>query len=87
MYRIGRVLHVSPNGNIILKAENLPQMGERVVDESRKLVGTISDIFGPINFPYVVVKANSGKPQHPLDLVLYASPITKNKMRKRRKKT
>lgn len=85
MQRIGRALHVSPNKNIILKAENLPKIGDRVVDESLKPVGTVFDIFGPVSFPYVVVKPHVGEMPYLINRVLYVAPSSKPKMRKRRK--
>ena len=83
MQSIGRALHVSPNKTIIIKAEKIPKIGDRVVDESLKPVGTVFDIFGPVSSPYVVVKPHVGKMSHLIKNVLYVDPSSKVKMRKR----
>ena len=59
MERIGKVLHITSDKNIILKAENRAQIGDIVVDENLKPVGKIFDIFGPVSSPYVSVKADT----------------------------
>ena len=74
MKRIGRVLHVSPNGNLILKAENLPRTNDRVVDELLKPIGRVFDIFGPFSAPYVAVKPQVKEPRHVVGQILYAAP-------------
>lgn len=76
MKRIGRVLHVSPDRNIILKAENLPRIGDRVVDELLKPIGRVFDIFGPSSAPYVAVKSKVKKPRYLVGHVLYVAPRT-----------
>lgn len=74
--RIGRVLHVSPDRNIIVKAENLPRIGDRVVDELLKPIGRVFDIFGPSSGPYVAVKSRVKKPRYLVGQVLYIAPRT-----------
>lgn len=86
MQRIGLVLHISSSRNAILKAEKLPRIGDKVVDEKMKPVGTVFDVFGPVSSPYVSVKANVEDPDRLVDCVLYAVPSSKpgKKRRKRR---
>jgi len=84
LQRIGSVLHVSSNKNLILKAENLPRIGDKVVDEHLKSVGTILDVFGPTSSPYVTVKTNAGEPHHLVNHILYAVPSPKMKRRRKR---
>jgi RNA-binding protein len=74
---------VSSNKNIILKAENLPRIGDKVVDEQLKPVGTVFDIFGPTSAPYVAVKPNAGDAHHLVNHVLYAIPSPKVRKRRR----
>lgn len=74
LIRLGRVLHVSSNRNIIVKAENLPKLGETVVDENMKTVGEIFDIFGPVSSPYVAVKSKIAKVDILTGKVLYTLP-------------
>lgn len=74
MQRIGRVLHVSSDKNLILKAEKIPRIGDKVVDELLKPVGTIFDIFGPVSSPYASVKPKVKEPHNLVGHVLYTSP-------------
>jgi rRNA processing protein Gar1 len=83
--RIGKVLHITSDKNIILKAENRAQIGDRVVDENLKSVGKIFDIFGPVSSPYVSVKANKENLQSFTDRILYVIP-SKNARERRGKR-
>ena len=74
LQRIGLVLHVSPSRKIVLKAENVPRIGDAVVDEKLKVVGTVFDVFGPTPAPYVSVKPKIGEPHHLINHILYANP-------------
>ena len=84
LQRIGLVLHVSSSRNIILKAENVPRIGDNVLDENLKPVGMVFDVFGPISSPYLAVKPNIQNPQHLVNHVLYVVPS--KPARKERKK-
>lgn len=86
MQRIGRVLHISSNRNMILKAENLPRIRDRVVDEKLKPVGTVFDIFGPVSSPYVSVKTEIGDLHRLVNRVLYSIPSPESKKVKRRRR-
>ena len=85
MQRIGRVLHTSTSGNLILKAENLPRIGDKVVNENLKPVGVVHDIFGPTSSPYVAVKPQVAETQHLVNRVLYALPSRPKKRGKGRR--
>jgi RNA-binding protein len=74
LQRLGRVLHISPSGNIITKIENVPRIGEAVVDENLKTVGRVFDMFGPVNAPYVAIKPTVLKPEELVNRTLYISP-------------
>ena len=74
MQRLGRVLHISPSGNIITKIENIPRIGETVVDENLKIVGKVFDMFGPVKSPYVAIKPTILKPRELTNKMLYISP-------------
>ncbi|MFQ5758361.1 MAG: H/ACA ribonucleoprotein complex subunit GAR1 [Candidatus Bathyarchaeia archaeon] len=86
MQRIGRVLHISSSRNVVLKAKKLPRIGDKVVDEQMKPVGTVFDVFGPVSSPYVSVKANMGDPDRLVDCVLYAVPSPKPGKRRRNRR-
>jgi len=84
LHRIGHVLHVSNTKNIILKAENIPHIGDKVTNEKLKPVGTVFDVFGPTSSPYVAVKPHIQSPEQLVNQVLYATPSKAG--RKKRKK-
>ncbi len=85
MQRIGLVLHTSSSGNMILKAENLPRIGDRVMDENLNQIGAVFDIFGPVSSPYVAVRPNVEDPKRFVHHVLYASPSSKPRREKRKR--
>jgi len=85
LQRIGYVLHVGSSRNLILKAESLPRIGDKVVDKNLRAVGTVFDLFGPTSSPYVAVKPNAGEPNHLLNHVLYAVPSSNMKRRRKRR--
>jgi len=85
LQRIGHVLHVSSSRNVILKAENVPRIGDKVVDENFKSVGTVFDVFGPASSLYVAVKPNVKDPHRFVNSILYAVP-SKPERKERKKK-
>lgn len=78
------MLHVSSSKNLILKAEKLPRIKDKVVDENLKPVGTVFDVFGPVSSPYVAVKPSVEAPQRFVNRVLYVFPSLKRKRKKRK---
>jgi len=68
------VLHISPSRNIIIKIENIPKIGQTVVDENLKTVGKIFDLFGPVSSPYVAIRPTILKPEELANKTLYISP-------------
>jgi len=85
LHRIGYVLHVSNTKNMILKAENIPRIGDQVANEKLKPVGTVFDVFGPTSSPYVAVKPHIQTPEQLVNHILYAIP-SKSGRRQRRKR-
>ncbi|NWF87482.1 H/ACA RNA-protein complex protein Gar1 [Candidatus Bathyarchaeota archaeon] len=81
MQRLGRVLHITPSKNIIIKVENTPKLGETVVDENLKSFGTVFDLFGPVSAPYVAVKPTVKELSILADKVLYVLPSARRKER------
>ncbi len=67
MKRLGKVLHVSSSGNLIVKASTVPEIGSDVVDEALRKIGFVYDVIGPVGSPYVAVKPLEG-----IDLSNYA---------------
>jgi len=72
--RLGKVLHISNRGSIIIRTEKTPPVGRQtiVMDKQAQEVGTIIDVFGPVKFPYVAIKPNRGyDPQKLVGQMLY----------------
>ena len=70
---------------MILKAENIPRIGDKVTNENLKPVGTVFDVFGPTSSPYVAVKPHILSPEQFVNQVLYAVP-SKDGRKKRTKR-
>jgi len=85
LYRIGHVLHVSNTKNMIIKAENIPHIGDKVTNEKLTPVGTVFDVFGPTSSPYVAVKPHIQSPEQLVNHVLYVIP-SKAGTKKRKKR-
>lgn len=84
MQKLGCVLHVSSNRNLILKTTKTLQIGNKVVNQKLKHVGKVAEIFGPVSSPYVAVKTNVENPQRFVNQVLYAVSSSKTKRKKRK---
>jgi len=72
--RLGKVLHISNRGSIIIRTEKTPPVGRQtiVMDKKAQEVGTIIDVFGPVKYPYVAIKPNRGyNPQKLVGQMLY----------------
>ena len=76
---------MSSTKNMILKAENLPNIGDRVVDKNLNQVGTVFDVFGPVSSPYVAVRPSVEEPSLFVGHILYAVPSFELRREKRRK--
>nr|MDO8098371.1 Gar1/Naf1 family protein [Candidatus Njordarchaeota archaeon] len=57
MIKLGKLLHISSSGNLIVRADVAAPLGAIVLTESAKRVGQVSDIFGPKKAPYISVKS------------------------------
>ena len=84
MRRIGQVLHISPSKKAIIKVDNLPRIGETILDEKKQLVGKVFDLFGPKQSPYVSVNIQFEDPKKLIGKILFSYPL--NRPNKRRKK-
>lgn len=76
--RLGKVLHISKRGSIILRTDKTPPVGNRslVLDKKAQEVGTIIDVFGPVNAPYVAVRPKKKTdPQKLVGQMLYLKKI------------
>ncbi len=59
LLRIGEVLHFSAQGHIIARVKQVIRLGTMLFNAKSKPVGTIIDIFGPINRPFASLKPES----------------------------
>lgn len=71
MQRLGRMLHVTPSKNVIIKINKPPKIGSSVVDEKLRIIGKIFDIIGPISSPYAIVKPAIKEPETLANKQLY----------------
>jgi RNA-binding protein len=62
-----------------MKIENLPRIGETVVDESLRSIGKIFDIIGPVSSPYVAIKPIIPEPEKLVNKTLYVLPLKRRK--------
>lgn len=79
MQKIGRVIHITASKNAVVKAEALPKIGDRVIDEKRNVVGKVLDIFGPTSSPYVAVRPEVEDPFQLVNHFLYVPPSRKKR--------
>ncbi len=58
MKRLGKVLHISNRGSIIVRVDKTPPLGNKsiVLDKQAQEIGTIVDIFGPVSNPYIAIR-------------------------------
>jgi len=57
-----------------VKIENIPRIGETIVDENLRTVGKIFDLFGPVSSPYVAIRPTILKTEELTNKTLYISP-------------
>ena len=58
MRRLGKVMHLSKSGNLILRLEQnpVPVIGAQVCDYKLRSIGVVNNILGPVKAPYISVK-------------------------------
>ena len=83
MQRLGLILHVTPSRNLIAKIENVPKIGEIVVDESLKPVGKVFDILGPVSSPYATITPTIRNPERLANRTVYILPSKRRKEKNR----
>ena len=70
---------------MILKAESVPRVGDRVVDGNWEQVGTVFDVFGPVSSPYVAVRP-SVEPESLVSKILYSVPSSEPRIRRKKRR-
>lgn len=82
MQRLGKVLHVTPSQNLVVKATKTPKIGSAVVNEKLKTVGKVFDVIGPVSSPYAVVKPAINEPEKLTNKQLYVLLSKKKRSKK-----
>jgi len=61
---LGKALHISHGGNIIVKVEGVTpsKLGVEAFDEKLNLIGHVADVLGPRSSPYVSIKPSIPDP-------------------------
>ena len=52
---LGKVTELTPDGRIIVKCSDLPEIGEVVFDAKENKIGIVKRVFGPVDGPYASV--------------------------------
>ncbi|TFF92667.1 hypothetical protein EU545_00095 [Candidatus Thorarchaeota archaeon] len=62
MRRLGKVLHISTRGSLILRTDKTPPIGKhaKVFDKKAREIGAVIDVFGPVKTPYVAIRPKGG---------------------------
>lgn len=58
----GRIINFSKSGNIILRSEKAPGIGQLIVDKRSTTVGKVIRITGPVSKPYVILRPSKDDP-------------------------
>jgi len=74
---------VSPNHNIVAKIENLPRIGETVVDENLRTIGKVFDIIGSVSSPYAAIKPQIKDAEKLAGKTVYTIPSERRKEKNR----
>lgn len=68
MYHLGQVRGLGYNGRLIVKGNFAPRLELDVMDNTKRVIGRITRVFGPVESPYISIKLP--KNQRPsLDIV------------------
>lgn len=79
MKRLGKVLHLSKQDELIIRGDankfsgslrEMPRIHSFVLDKSIKRIGKVAGIFGPVDCPYYIVKPNRGTPDSDLQKLI-----------------
>jgi rRNA processing protein Gar1 len=72
LVQLGTVLHISNgSGNLILRTNKNVKIGTRVFDSLNNNIGSIVDVFGPINQPFLSVKLTKSLSKNRFDKLLF----------------
>lgn len=82
MQRLGKVLHLSKSGRLVLRSRLKSRPGEIALDEELTPVGTVIDTFGPVENPYVSVKPSVSSPERYVGHILYVDEQTETRRKR-----
>ena len=85
MRKIGRVMHISPREKAVIKTTRPLKIGEKVFDRNERVIGRVSDVFGPVKAPYIEVNIEGGDASSYVGKILYYS-LSKQKKRSKRRR-
>ena len=71
MKRLGKVLHLSSNKNLILRTKLKIRPQTIVLDNQLNHIGKINDIFGPVTNPYLSIIPSVKNPKKYVGQILY----------------
>jgi RNA-binding protein len=65
MERLGTT-HRIAQGLAIVRVDDVPRIGTEVVDDQLEVIGTVVDVFGPVERPYATVSPEDSRRLAPL---------------------
>jgi len=74
--RLGKVMHLSKSGKLILRSKTRVGTGFVTMDEELRSVGTVFDTFGPVGNPYISIKPSVDDPKRYVGRILYVDEET-----------
>ncbi|MGC8568936.1 MAG: H/ACA ribonucleoprotein complex subunit GAR1 [Nitrososphaeria archaeon] len=58
--RIGTIMHLTKSNNVVIRAEDIPDINSVVYLKNKVELGRVIEVFGPVSSPFILVKY-SGK--------------------------
>ncbi|MEM3715757.1 MAG: Gar1/Naf1 family protein [Candidatus Bathyarchaeia archaeon] len=74
MKKIGQVLHMYLGNKVIAKVEKTPKIGTTIFDIKKRPIGTVSDIFGPVESPYIEIKVKDQEAKKLINSPIFILP-------------
>ena len=57
---LGTVKSFTTDNRLIIRCQNLPDLGDRAFDSQGQMIGPVKKVFGPVSAPYASVSPASG---------------------------
>ena len=61
MRKLGIPSHVTTSGLLVVSVSEPPPIGATIVTKSKKVIGSVFDVIGPVNKPFAVIKSYNKK--------------------------